>query len=113
MLSRVLATVKAGLPRDVERALQRVVQCPQSDLVAGTDRACGAPDEPPAPPDEDEPEDAGTVAVNKKPKAAAPGATGDTAEAEKPKPKDKNGIYPDVTESSPPLQVSPPSRERE
>src|SRR4051794_2841985 len=38
----VLATVKAGLPRDVERALQRVVQRPQSDLVAGADGAWGA-----------------------------------------------------------------------
>src|SRR4051794_1723491 len=42
VVSGVLAAVKAGLPRDVERALERVVECPQSDLVAGADGAWGA-----------------------------------------------------------------------
>ena len=55
---------------------------------------------------EEPPEDAVDLAVGK-PKASKPSAEGEAeAPVVKAKPKDKNGIYADVTESTPPLQIA-------
>lgn len=55
---------------------------------------------------EEPPEDAVDAAVGK-PKASKPAADGEAdAPAVKVKPKDKNGIYADVTDSTPPLQIA-------
>ncbi|HLX64625.1 MAG TPA: hypothetical protein VKX17_25355 [Planctomycetota bacterium] len=53
----------------------------------------------------DEPEDAGEVAANRKDKAKPKAGDAASDDAAKAPTKDKNGIFPDVTDASPELQV--------
>lgn len=94
---------------DAEIARKKAADAKEAAIATSKQDALSAISKTPGSKKNDEPEDAGDVAATTKPKAAKPAsADGDAAPdapAVKAPPKDKNGIFPDVNDSTPVLTI--------